>query len=720
MSEANWNKKKEIFTAALGVSEDELSDFLDNRCAGDLQLRRELEALLAAYFDNSDFIEKPAFKIASAFNGDEASKIGGQFGKHKIIQEIGRGGMGAVYLAERSDGEFEQQVALKIIRQNFAGADIESHFRRERQILASLNHPNIARLLDGGVSDAGELFLVMEYIEGEPLLEYVENRQLSVEDRLRLIVKICRAVAFAHQNLVVHRDIKPSNILVTKTGEPKLLDFGLAKITTDDLDAEQTATLFRAFTPSYASPEQIQGKNITTASDVYSLGVVLYELLTGTRPFHFEGKSIEEILNTVNLTEPLRPSSVSSSTFKVQSSKRDENEENKKSKIENPKSLRGDLDNITLKALRKEPECRYKSVEAFADDLERHLNGLPVSARANTAGYRAAKIFRRNKIAVSAAAFVILALISGLAVALWQADVARVERDRAEKRFSNVRQLSNALLFKITPKIERLDGSIEAREILVSESLKYLDSLAAESANDSALQSELASAYEKIGDLQGAPRQPNLSDFTGAVASYEKAQAIRRKLLEKEVSGVENRRLLALNYARLSSVHYATNNLSQATTESEKALQVFESLIAAEPDRLDLQIDRANAEIEYANIFFFNSQLDRFFPLLSGTLERLENLQNRNPENTEIKRLIVQSRTRLGNGFSWDGRQSEAEAEMNKALEISARLVTKNPNDNLMRQEHLRTYWEAAAIYEQINDRLSYEYLIVPYRFNSP
>jgi len=696
MDVQNWQKAKEIFAEALDEPTGNRLKFLRLRCHGDDTLFEEVKSLIEAAAETEPLIEVNAFNLAAKFEANGKNYDLTKFGRYTVLREIGRGGMGAVFLAERNDGEFEQKAALKIIRQSYINPEIERHFRRERQILASLNHPNIAKLLDGGVAETGELFLVMEYIEGQPLIEFAEEYQLNIEERLRLFLKICRAVAFAHQNLIVHRDIKPSNIIVTSNGEPKLLDFGLAKITSDDFDSTQTQTVFRAFTPSYASPEQINGKNITTASDVYSLGVVLYELLTGTRPFNFEGKGIEEILKTVHFTEPVQPSLAENSKFKIQ----------------NSKLLKGDLDNIALKALRKEPERRYKSVEAFAEDIERHLNGLPVLARSNTAGYRAAKFFQRNKIIVSATSFVVLALVAGLTIALWQAKIARLERDRAERRFSDVRELSNALLFKITPKIERLEGSLEAREVLVNESLRYLDSLANESQDDLTLQSELASAYEKIGDLQGAPRQPNLSDFSGAAASYEKAQAIRRKLLEINPNDAENRRLLASNHARLSSVHYWTNNLSGAISESEAALLIFSNLIAEQPDQLDWQIENAAAEIDYANIFFFNSQFEMFFPLAGKIIERLETLRKSNPNNQEVQRLLAKIRALLGSGFSWEGKQAEGEAEMEKALEIMERLAVQNPNDNLIRQELLRTYWESAGIYEEIDNNRAFEFLV--------
>ncbi len=424
MQQQEWEKVKEVFTAALEQPVVMRAHFLAEACGPDEALRREVESLLAAHEEPKNLLEQHTIDLAAQLQTDGHKYQGKRFGPYRILREIGRGGMGAVFLAERADGEFQQQVALKIIRQSFADAELEKHFRRERQILASLNHPNIAKLLDGGVSGAGELFLAMEFIAGDPLIGFAENHQLTIEERLQLFLKVCRAVSFAHQNLIIHRDLKPSNILVSDEGEPKLLDFGLARLSEPaatpggTTNADRTETAFRAFTPAYAAPEQILGKSVTTISDVFSLGVILYELLTNEKPFHFEGKSLEEIIKTVSGDEPSLPSRTIKS-------------ENPQSAIRQ-RQLRGDLDNITLKALQKDPARRYQSVAEFAHDIERHLDHLPITARPNTLSYRALRFYQRNKIAVSATAFVIVALIAGLGIALRQYSNARRENAKAE------------------------------------------------------------------------------------------------------------------------------------------------------------------------------------------------------------------------------------------------------------------------------------------------
>ncbi|MEO6655155.1 MAG: serine/threonine-protein kinase [Pyrinomonadaceae bacterium] len=438
---ANWIQVKEIFSSALEVEPEWRDGFVAKLCGNDDALRAEVESWLASHAESEGFIDTPVFSANEIFSHITPFE-GRHFGKYTIIREIGHGGMGAVYLAERSDGEFEQKVALKIVRQSIAEEQIIDRFKRERQILASLNHRNIAKLLDGGVSDKGEPYIVMEFVEGTTISDFAEHNQLNLRARLELFIKVCAAVEFAHRSLVVHRDIKPGNILVTKDGEPKLLDFGLARLMENDgsMDAAQTRTAFRALTPAYASPEQLRGEPITTASDTYSLGVVLYELLSGKRPFELKTTSFVEIIRHISTDEPVRPSDAANQAVSPSPHPR-----------VSASLLKGDLDNIVLMALRKEPERRYKSVGDFVEDVGRHMQNLPVSARPSTFRYRSEKFIKRNKIAALAASVIVLAILSGLIVSLWQADVARRQRDlaNAEKlKAEHINQfLSEALAY---------------------------------------------------------------------------------------------------------------------------------------------------------------------------------------------------------------------------------------------------------------------------------
>lgn len=513
--------------------------------------------------------------------------MGQTIGHYRIIREIGRGGMGAVFLAERADGAFEQDVALKVVRYSFPDSELTRRFSRERQIPASLNHPNIARLLDGGVSASHEPFLVMEYVEGLRIDDYCAMRDLATNERLRLFLKVCRGVAYAHQHLVVHRDIKPSNILVTTEGVPKLLDFGIAKLLDPEQSGEHTQPEMRAFTPDYASPEQVSGGQITTASDVYSLGVLLHALLHGARP------STDARKNPGGWQAEAPGQKTIAANLPT-----DQPDENKLAQARLRKFASGELENIIAMARREDPARRYSSVTQLAEDVQRYLDGLPTRAQKDSVTYRVGKFIRRNKLTVGAAALVVLSLVVGLAVALWQANVARQERDRAERRFNDVRQLSNALLTDIFPKIERLPGSTEARQAVLTQSLKYLDSLANEAAGDLQLQSELASAYEKIGDLQGNPTNPNLIALTDALASYEKANAMRRGLLEKSPRDFESRRLLANNYRALGDIRWQTNEPTESLKNSEAALSLYSELLAEQPDSIELRLAVARANLD--------------------------------------------------------------------------------------------------------------------------
>lgn len=406
-----WERIKEIFATVIEEPQELRRARAAELCAGDERLRSEIESWLDSYEEADEFLESPVTRQP------EISRLrveGRTFGHYTIEHEIGRGGMGAVYLANRSDGEFEQKVALKIVRQSIAESHVIERFRRERQILASLNHPNIAKLLDGGVSEKGEPYLVMEFVEGKPISEYVVSADLPIDDRLRLFLKVCAGLSYAHHNLVVHRDIKPDNILVTADGEPKLLDFGLAKLVDESLgiDLNQTQTAFRALTPAYASPEQMRGEQITTASDVYSLGVVFYELLTGARPLEFQGKVLDEIVRVIETVNPPPPSDKCGSARAAE--------------------LRGDLDNIALMAIRREPERRYRTIEAFASDIDRHLNDLPISARPATFRYAAGKFVSRHRIGAVIASLFLLLTVVGLIATISQAERARREKERAE------------------------------------------------------------------------------------------------------------------------------------------------------------------------------------------------------------------------------------------------------------------------------------------------
>nr|MDQ3042305.1 serine/threonine protein kinase [Acidobacteriota bacterium] len=462
MKTENWKKVKELLQEVLPLDLPERKNFLENSGVS-AEIRREVESLLAFEEESEDLMRLTAVEFSKDFfdaDGDGKNRLIGQkIGVYEIVGELGQGGMGAVYLAERTDGKFKQKVALKLLKREMNTVALRAHFRQEREILASLEHPNIARLLDAGTTDDHVPFIAMEYVEGLPIDDYCNRHDLDLTDRLNLFRTVCSIVNFAHRNLIVHRDLKPSNILVTFDGSPKLLDFGISKILSTETENTATITKLGVMTPGYASPEQLRGESVTTATDIYSLGVILYELLSGHRPFETKENDRREIYRAVIEIEPERPSSVVISDFgfgiadlKKTASAADNRQRtadnrlktNPKSQIPNPKSLKGDLDNIVLKALKKEPERRYSSAENFSEDIRRHLEGLPVTARPDTFAYRAEKFIKRNSLSVLAGALILLAIVGGVAATLWQARIAQAERARAEKRFNDVRTLANS------------------------------------------------------------------------------------------------------------------------------------------------------------------------------------------------------------------------------------------------------------------------------------
>ncbi len=462
MSQERWQQIRDLFDAAKEIEPDARAAYLA-AAHGDELVRTEVRKLLAALEQAGDFIERPAaFSLVDLpIEPNELTTAGRRIGPYLTLREIGRGGMGVVWLATRADDAYQKQVAIKLVWPGPESGEVLRRFRQERQILANLEHPNIARMLDGGTTEEGWPYVVMEYIEGQSITNYCTAHQPSLNERLQLFRTVCDAVQYAHQNLVVHRDLKPGNILVTEGGTVKLLDFGIAKLLNPDLspdDSAFTRTGLHLMTPEYASPEQVRGEVITTASDVYSLGVVLYELLTGQRPYQFKSRSLPEIERVICEQEPARPSTAGM---------RDEGEGMKRKKrfSSHPSSLvsslRGDLDNIVLMALRKEARQRYGSVEQLSEDLRRYLAGEAVLVRKDTLGYRAGKFVRQHRIGVATAAIIFITLLGGIVATSWQATVARAGA-RENRRLLYAAQMNLAQQAWETTNIARLRDLVES------------------------------------------------------------------------------------------------------------------------------------------------------------------------------------------------------------------------------------------------------------------
>jgi non-specific serine/threonine protein kinase/serine/threonine-protein kinase len=692
MDAERWRRIEEVFGSAIAVAPADRGAFLADACGEDGGLRREVEALLGSHERAGDFIQAPAFDDALALMGvpEPALEAGRRIGPYEVARELGRGGMGAVYLATRADDEYRKQVAIKLIRRGMDTDDIQRRFRHERQILASLDHPNIARLLDGGTTADGLPYFVMEYIEGLPLIDFCDRERLVIPERLRLFRKICGAVQHAHQNLVVHRDLKPSNILVTPDGEPKLLDFGIAKLLSPDSAPEEltrTATVTRIMTPDYASPEQVRGHPISTSSDVYSLGVALYRLLTGHHPYRFGTHEAQDVERVICESQPERPSSV---VTRVEQQPAGETTPAIVAGARGvpPEKLRrllsGDLDNIALMALRKEPERRYASAAALSEDIGRYLDGLPVRARKDTFGYRAGKFVGRHKVGVTAAALVALTMVGGIVATAWQARIARAQQARAERRFNDVRRLANSFLFEIHDSVRDLAGSTPTRELLVTRALEYLDSLAQEARDDATLQRELATAYERVGDIQGNPYVPNLGDTEGALESYGKALAIRESL-EGADDTKDLRKELAVTYRSIGDVLEQKGDIAGCLEHYRKSLAVIEQQSAAYPDDPGILDELARAYGTLGDGLGRTGDRAERLEYYRRALAIHEGLLARDPNNARLRRSVAVCHMKLGEGYVQD--EKEGVQSFRRAISMMESLAAADPNNARARRE---------------------------------
>jgi eukaryotic-like serine/threonine-protein kinase len=689
MTPERWQQVKSTLAAALEQSNpNERAAFVARACADDTALRREVESLLAQPENDFEVIGQ-TIGVARP-NRSPASEEGRRLGNYELIRELGRGGMGAVWLARRADRQFEKLAAIKILKRGTDTDEVVRRFQTERQILARLEHPNIARLFDGGVTDEGLPYFVMEYVDGKSVTEYC--RALTIEDRLRLFLKICRAVQYAHQNLVVHRDLKPGNILVPQEGEPKLLDFGIAKLlASDDASFEVTIAEHQRLTPAYASPEQVRGEPITTVSDVYALGTLLYEILTGKNAHRFSvpRPPPTELLRVVTQEEPIRPSAAVD-------------------ELSTARRLRGDLDNIILKALRKEPSRRYWGVGAFAEDIRRYLEDRPVFARKDTLSYRASKFVRRNKIGVAAAALIIMALLGGIIATTRKARIARAERSRAERRLNDVRNLASSLLTEINNEAEKLSGSTKLRSILVQRTLSYLDSIAVEAGNNRALKEELATAYQKVGDIQGNTYFSNLGDIPGAITSYEKAVSLRKTLSDAVPQDPKARHDLALALEGYADVLWGANRLSDTLSRYQDAKAVLEALSSATPANREARLDLSRVyhkigdlygNIDYANL----GDTEAGVASQRASLRLREALVSEEPSNRRFLDVLSESYLDLGTMQRISGDLTGALRNYQAAITVQEQFRAAEPDNPIFRrhivfiQKHLAVALQEAG-----------------------
>jgi tetratricopeptide (TPR) repeat protein len=567
-----------------------------------------------------------------------------------LIRLIGHGGMGAVYLGIRDDDQYQKQVAIKLLKRGMDTDFMLNRFRQERQILANLEHPFIARLIDGGATEDGLPYFVMEYVDGVPITKYCEGKNLSIPERVRLFRLVCEAVQHAHQNLVVHRDIKPSNILTTREGIPKLLDFGIAKVLDPGVASEVTFTQreFRMLTPDYASPEQVKGLPISTASDTYSLGAVLYELLSGTRPHQFPSESLADLETTICQTETVKPSVAARKELRRQ--------------------LAGDLDNIVLTAMRKEPPRRYASPAEFSEDLRRHLEGLPILAHEDRWGYRAGKFVRRNRLAVGAATLLAASLIGGIVT-------TTVQARRAERRFQLVRRLGNIMLFELQDEMARLPGTTALRASTVRTVVKYLDDLAQDGAHDPGLEMEIAAAYERAGHLEGHPYGSNLGRGAEALVNFNKALVIYQRHQNDASVRVRAIRGLIETHLKLAQMEALHGSPSKAAPHFQQATQIAKEVFARDDHGLP-PITQVNLYYRLADAAYEHGSGEGELAMYRKALEiALEwHRTDRNPSSISA---VLDSYKHVGNGLARSGDLARALESYRRGESAAAELAQR-------------------------------------------
>lgn len=650
---------------ALELTPADRPAFLREACGNNQTLFAEAQSILAHDESAGDFLQTPAFSVDALDAGELPP--GASLGDCRIIRLLGEGGMGEVYLAR--DVGLERDVAVKLLKGRLNDESLLRSFRHERRILAGLTHPNIARLYGGAISPDGRPYLVMEYVEGERLDAFCRSRNLDVPARLALFRKACAAVTYAHQNLVVHRDLKPANIRVTPEGEPKLLDFGIAKLLSPEsthAQADLTVTMFGALTPEYASPEQLKGEPITTATDVYSLGVILYELLTGQRPY--SGETLRrpgELARAICEQAPVRPSTLVARPGAALAG-------HGEPAARLRRRLAGDLDNIVAMALRKEPTRRYAGVAQLSEDIRCHLEGLPVMARKDTLVYRATKFVRRNKALTAAVSLVFLSLLAGVVATTRQAA-------RADRRFNDVRRLAGSILFEVDPLMANLPGSIALRKVLVQRALEYLDRLSREAGDDRTLARDLATAYEKVGDVQGNPGSANLGDVHGALVSYGKARELREGMVRADPRDGWERHELATNLEQTGYILWWTNQTDRAERADADALALRTGLLAEQPRSTDYRAGMASLQSKMGDIPAWNAETAKALAHYAVALPLLRALAAERPGSDDAQIAVARCLRRIGDSRKDSDDYDGALAELSEAQGIVEPVLRRNP-----------------------------------------
>ncbi|MEL7450953.1 MAG: serine/threonine-protein kinase [Pseudomonadota bacterium] len=667
-----WEHISRLFEAALALPAAERDAFVQSLVNEPEEVRSELAALLTAHGDASATLISDDFgsQAAQAAAGAVASALPEAVGPYAIEKEIGRGGMGVVYLARRADGQFEQQVALKLVKRGMDTDEVHRRFLFERQLLARLQHPGIARLLDGGISDDGRPWFALEYIDGSPLYDYCDEQRLGLRERLALFLEVCDAVRYAHRALVVHRDLKPSNILVTKDGAPRLLDFGIAKLMDDSLapaGAPRTEASIKLMTPEYGAPEQLSGGDITTATDVYALGVILYELLSGHRPYDFDRRSAVDMHELIVRTEPPRPSTrVRTATGGPAD---DAAAARSTSADRLSRALSGDLDVIALKALAKAPERRYDSARALAEDIRRYLDDRPIEARPDSVAYRAAKFLKRHALGAIAAAIVAVSLVGGLATAVWQGRIAAREAARADATSTFLLEM----LASVDP--DKAEGREVTVRSVLDEAAGRLDNadtpVSGKPAVEAAIRATIGNTYKALGDREAAT-----DHLAAAVALYRPSLGDEHPQTVRAISD-------------LGASYFDRGMVDEAEPLYEEALATSRRVFGEVHELTQLGL------VRIAGIYFVRGDFPRAEIVLRDTVKVRTAMLGPEHEQTLI------SKANLGTIIGRQKRSEEAAQILKETLEAQQRLLGYDHRATLYTQSNLANIYNELEQYDE-------------------
>jgi len=709
MQTEQWEKIETYFHEALKLNLAERETFLYKLAAENSGLAATVKQLLDSHFESEHFLESPIFDDIISYPNE-------RIGSWKIDRQIGKGGMSTVYLAERADGSFSRRVAIKFLHGFAPGKELYSRMRAEQKILASLDHPHICRLLDAGIHSSGRPYFIMEFVDGQRIDEWCVNNQLPIRQRLELFVQVCEAVSYAHQRLIVHRDIKPSNILVDRTGSVKLLDFGIAKIV-ENKQQESPVTKAGAdiMTPEFASPEQFQNQPITTAADVYALGLLLYLMLTDLLPFNFDGKSTFEIGKIVTDRNPVKPSEKVSELF--HSSTKSNSYKNITPR-QLSKQLRGDVDNIILKALRKDPLRRYQSAEQLKNDILNYIQNRPVSAQRDSFAYVSKKFIIRHKTPVIATCIAALLLIGLTLFSFRQANVAESQRQIAEQRTENIRGMANSLIFDLHDSVVNLPGSTPIRENIVAEAVSYLDQLASTGSADPPLLLDLAVAYQKIGDVQGNPTNSNLGRPTDALESYQKGLGFVQTVLDSEPDHVRGRELLANIYEKTADVQGELGNLSEAHASMLNSMGIYKNLSEEFPNNQYRQFSYTISLIKLGDLtgnpnFSNLGEREEALRIYQAAESVLLPIYNQQPNNVDYLKYMGILYERIGTVYESEQYIEEALWSFEESMELRQKLLERSPFNTEFLRESAVSHEKMADVFKNQNqlDRSLHHYM---------